>query len=99
MRSPKVRFNLGQIVSTPGALDAAERLGDVLLPMKLIGRHSQCDWGDICEEDVEVNEEALKHGDRLMSVYTVGTEKFWVITDRTPDDSYCVTTLLLPSEY
>ena len=47
----KSKFKLGQIVSTPGALEALQRNntdgGDY------IRRHAACGWGAICEEDVQ----------------------------------------------
>lgn len=47
-------------------------------------------------EDKRVNEDALRHGQRLLSAYhTRLSDKLWVITEW--DRS--VTTLLLPEEY
>ena len=61
-----------------------------------LDRHQRGNWGDVCEEDREANEQALKDGDRLLSVFhgPLGT-KFYIITEW--DRSY--TTVLLPSEY
>jgi len=59
-------------------------------------RHAYGDWGDVCDEDLESNEEALIHGSRLMSVYaSKGDVTFWIITEW--DRS--VTTVLLPEDY
>lgn len=85
-------FELGQVVSTPGAQAALTRQ-DI---EKALSRHHQGDWGDVGRHDWRANEDALTEGFRLFSVYrTEQGEKFWVITeaDRT---STCV---LLPSEY
>lgn len=85
-------FELGQVVSTPGALDALspEDIGEAL------ARHHRGDWGDVGRHDWRANEEALTEGFRLFSVYhgTSGT-KFWVITEA-DRSSTCV---LLPEEY
>lgn len=86
------KFPLGQVVSTPGALDSI----DPVEMMTAIARHHRGDWGDCCPEDWESNEEGLCDGFRLFSVYRSGRgEKFWIITEA--DRS--VTTILLPCEY
>ena len=90
----KPRFNPGQLLSTPGALDAM--MDAQQSPMNFVGRHIYGDWGDVCEEDQQTNEEALEHGLRLLSSYrTTAGVKLWVITEA--DRS--VTTILLPDEY
>ncbi|PYC25239.1 hypothetical protein DMX02_04050 [Pseudomonas jessenii] len=84
----------GALVITQGvdALMRAQRLE----PFQFFGRHIQGDWGDICDEDRGLNEEALMSGNRLMSVYNINDElKIWIITEA--DRS--VTTILLPEEY
>jgi hypothetical protein len=85
-------FELGQVVSTPGALDAltAEDIG------KALARHHRGDWGDVGRHDWRANEEALTEGFRLFSVYrSESSVKFWVITEA-DRSSTCV---LLPEEY
>ena len=98
--TPAVSFDLGPIVSTPGALEAL-RACDAD-PLQYLGRHARGDWGDLCEEDKHSNNAALQTGARLMSVYTLpdGT-KLWVITDAEIDDNHHrqATTFLLPDEY
>lgn len=59
-------------------------------------RHLHGDWGDVCESDGELNEQALRNGDRLFSVYhTSDSVKFWIITE----SDRSATTVLLPSDY
>ena len=66
------------------------------IPPEFLLRHKHGDWGDLDPEDKHVNEEALRHGQRLLSAYhTRRSDKLWVITEW--DRS--VTTLLLPEEY
>lgn len=93
------KFDLGQVVATPGALNALEESGQS--PMEFLSRHLRADWGTVCEEDKEANDQALIDGSRLLSAYltTKGT-KLWVITEA-KDDRGCrsATTLLLPEEY
>jgi hypothetical protein len=87
-------FNPGRIVATPGAMDA---LNDS--PMQaamLLDRHIAGDWGDVCEEDSRANTEALRYGNRLVSVYaTQSGARLWIITE----SDRSVTTLLTPDEY
>ena len=87
-----LRFSLGRTVMTQGAL-AALTPQDVVTA---ICRHSSCDWGDICPEDAQLNDAALKDGTRLPSAYRSSDGvPFWMITEA--DRS--VTTVLLPEEY
>jgi hypothetical protein len=93
-RNEKAKFNLGQLVATPGALEALTKTEES--PLSFIARHISGDWGDIDGEDVQENEFALNQNLRLLSVYHLkdGT-KIWIITEA--DRS--ATTILLPSEY
>lgn len=88
-----LKFNPGHIVATQGSLAFMEEHG--IIDIILLARHIHGDWGDLCEEDKQVNEEALKHGGRLMSSYKFDAGDVWIITEH--DRS--VTTFLLPSEY
>ena len=87
-----MEFPLGRICCTPGV---QQKIPESEM-WSAIQRHAFQDWGDVCEEDRLANDEALKEGDRLLSVYhsSEGT-KFWVITEW--DRS--ATTVLLPEEY
>jgi len=92
--SPKPLFALGQIVGTPGALQALEEAEQN--PLELILRHVTGDWGEMPEEDVIENERSVTRGLRIFSSYALNTgAKIWVITEW--DRS--VTTLLKPEEY
>jgi len=84
------RFPLGSIVATPAALNLGADLN------RYMHRHHCGDWGDLCDEDRQANEEALEAGERLLSCYQVGGGKrIYIITER--DRS--ATTVLLPEEY
>jgi hypothetical protein len=87
-------FSLGQIVSTPGALQALETAGHTA--SEFLVRHALGDWGDLCDEDKTANDEAVADDLRILSAYKLsdGT-KIWIITEC--DRS--ATTLLLPEEY
>lgn len=88
-----MRFPLGQVVATPGALAAVPP--DEI--QKALSRHAANDWGDLCEEDKALNDVATYNGDRIMSAYHTKETltKFWIITEA-DRSSTCV---LLPSEY
>ena len=61
----------------------------------MLARHAAGDWGECGEEDSQTNDESLRDGGRLLSVYTHQGQRIWIITewDRT------ATTILLPSDY
>ncbi|MGZ8251782.1 MAG: hypothetical protein ACXWT7_05520, partial [Methylophilaceae bacterium] len=93
-RPPKIRFNLGSVVATPGALDALDKAAtnaeDLLI------RHMNWDWGDIPPEDGEQNDFAVGLGLRILSSYTLDSNvRIWIITEADRK----VTRLLLPGEY
>jgi len=90
------KFDLGQVVATPNALEALKKAGRT--PLEFIQRHIRCDWSECEEEDRLSNEMALTDGDRILSVYAIQpeqNEKVWVITEA-DRSSTCV---LLPSDY
>ena len=88
-----VRFPIGQTVSTPGALEVLTVAG--VSPFTLLIRHQSGDWGDVPPEDAKENELSVNEGFRILSSYTIGDERLWVITEA--DRS--VTTILRPDEY
>jgi hypothetical protein len=91
---PAVYLPLGQLVSTPGALEAlakADQNG-----IEFIDRHRHGDWGEVNAEDWAANDRAILDGDRILSAYSLKDQtKVWIITEA--DRS--VTTILLPDEY
>ncbi|HEY0607767.1 MAG TPA: hypothetical protein VGD58_32935 [Herpetosiphonaceae bacterium] len=89
-----VRFNPGQVVATPGALEALET--NQQNAVYFLARHLRADWGELDEADKQANDHALITGGRLLSAYHLndGT-KLWIITEWDRSS----TCLLLPSEY
>ncbi len=88
----EVKFQLGQLVATPGAMAEVDH-DDMVEAIK---RHLSGDWGDVCEEDKAHNDQALVEGTRLLSSYKSAKGlKFWIITE----GDRSVTTVLLPDEY
>ena len=87
-------FPLGQLLATPGALAAIEQAGQS--PGVFIGRHAAGDWGEVCGDDWQLNDESLASGGRLLSAYRTGKgDRLWVITE----SDFSATTILLPDEY
>ena len=81
-------FPLGQVVATPGALSA---FADAEEPC-----HARSDWGEVCSEDAEANDEAREKGERLLSSYLLRDRtKVWIITEA-DRSSTCI---LLPEDY
>ncbi len=91
--------HLGQIVATPGALDALAATNTA--PAALLRHHLAGDWGDLDPHDRAANDTALRDGSRLLSAYTLAHGvTLWIITEAAADDGRRpATTLLLPEEY
>lgn len=89
-------FNLGKVVYTRGVASEIEKqsLSEFDI-MKVICRHNSGDWGDLCEEDKAINNDALLNNDRLLSSYKIKGIKLYVITEWDRSS----TTILLPEEY
>lgn len=94
----EAKFETGQLVLTHGVFD------DVMMDpwfSKFVGHSFEQfrsgDWGDISEEDRDLNDYAVEHGERLMGVYKDARRDkvIWIITEW--DRS--TTTILYPDEY
>lgn len=94
------KFSADALVITSGIRELMERSEKLAEKVSdCFVRHHCGDWGDLCEEDINTNEEALKNGERLFSSYEIHEDgeiiTIWIITEW--DRS--VTTILLPEEY
>lgn len=92
-------FQPGQILATPGALEALETTGQTVI--EFLSRHLAGEWGEISIEDKALNDAALQDGSRLLSSYILkdGT-KLWIISEAEDENGRRVaTTALLPDEY
>ena len=94
------RFELGMLVATPGALETCPNVH----MQKCLVRHLTGDWGCVCAEDKDANDQALTCGGRILSAYPIdprqpcegfGKNTLWIITE----GARSVTTFLLPDEY
>ena len=89
---PGPLFPLGARVITPGAMGKCSALE---ISAALVS-HQAGDWGDLAEDDKQINDKAVGSWERILSAYkTEAGIKFWVITER---DRHA-TTVLLPEDY
>jgi hypothetical protein len=93
------KFSFGQLVATPGALEALHKSSQSAA--EFVQRHVRGDWGDVCDEDRQLNDQSLADGSRILSTYRTSLgEKLWIITEAADDSGQRpATTILLPSEY
>lgn len=99
------KFETGRIVMTRGVYDKiygeaqCDDFDDEFNAFvhESLKRYLSGDWGDLCDEDKEQNEQALVDGERLMGSYEDKEHgwKIWIITEW----NRSVTTILFPSEY
>jgi hypothetical protein len=88
-----LKFDGGSLIISPPAEKLMRQHG--VDPYQLLKRHCSGDWGEQSDEDKKAWDRALEKGFSLMSVYKVGGEEVWLITDverRT-------TTFLVPEEH
>ena len=65
----------------------------------IIKRFKAQDWGALCQEDKQMNEDALKSGNgRILAAYNTSVKKVYVITDGLKTE-YEATTILFAEEY
>lgn len=95
-------FETGPVMMTPGIrelMSAGHQAIEII--QGCLDRHTEADWGDLCDEDKQLNDDALeaersgRPTDSLFSSYNTGLGKIYIITEC--DRS--VTTILLPQEY
>lgn len=90
----KPLFRLGRVVATPGALDLLTQSGQ--MPFEFLVRHQRGDWGECTPQDARRNNLSVKHGFRILSIYSASNgEKLWIITEADRSS----TCLLTPDEY
>ena len=75
-----IKFDPGQIVATPGAIEALQAAGQQ--PVEFLRRHVAGDWGNLDDEDKALNDSAILDGSHLLSAYsTAKGERIWIITE------------------
>jgi hypothetical protein len=89
-----VRFSLGRLFMTPGAIEAVEEAGQSA--QEFLSRHARLEQGELSAEDHRENLFSVDKYLRIFSAYkTAHGVKLWVITEA----NRSATTILLPSEY
>ena len=63
-----------------------------------IHRFTVDDWGDLCEDDKELNQRAKTCGGRILAAYHTSHGKVYIITDDTKANPQ-ITTVLFADEY
>ena len=91
-------FKTGTLLLTNGVSELA-RVDDAFAQFVVCSyfqRYLYCDWGEMCDEDKALNNEALKSNGRIFAAYEKkGLPKIYIITEW--DRS--ATTILFPDEY
>jgi len=89
-----VRFPLGRIYLTHGAIDALEDAGE--WAQDFVNRHAKLEQGELTDEDYKENLFSVDKPLRIFSAFrTSKGVKIWVVTEANRE----ATTILLPSEY
>ena len=94
-------FELGTVLMTAEVARMVEEDGAIGTVLDCLQRHASGDWGDLCEEDRRMNDEAIEaergggDTDRLFSAYETGIGKLYVITEWDRSS----TTVLTPEDY
>lgn len=95
-------FNMGKVVVSHTINDIMAKNNRFALEISLsLKRYSVKDWGDLSEEDKQVNEDALHYPENLylLAAYQTCKGKIYIITNRISDvlgDN--ATTICFPDE-
>lgn len=93
-----LKFHLGKLLMTCGVNHAMKNDKDYMdFIIYCLFRHMASDLGDLCDEDKELNNVAIKKGFRILSAYDYpeNGSKIFIITEA--DRSY--TTIMFAEEY
>lgn len=86
----------GRILATKGVANEMEEspvfAGEVAAAFN---RYQGKDWGELSQEDKDLNNQAVGAGERILAAYQTSKGRIWIITEW--DRS--ATTILFPSEY
>lgn len=53
-----------------------------------IGRFFNNDWGDVCDEDKEINEDAIKYYEMVVACYETSVGEIWITGESEKGQSY-----------
>ena len=94
-------FNLGQVVVAHGINNIMTKNERFALEVALcLRRFCIKDFGNLSEEDIQTNEESLKHPDDLylLGAYQTCAGKIWIITNAAETVGKNITTVLFLDE-
>jgi hypothetical protein len=94
MNAQQAKFELGQIIITPGAQAALKENGHD--PWEFLSRHQAGDWGCLSDAEKEAADELLSDGWGPCSAYKLADgQEIWIDTK----NDFSATTIILPKEY
>lgn len=95
-------FNIGKVVVTHGINEAMKENSYFAAEVNLsLRRYAVKDWGCLCDEDKQTNEEALNYPDDLylLAAYETCKGKIYIITNRISENAGDnATTVCFPDE-
>ena len=95
-------FNLGKVVCTVTLNNViTENRQFAKEVVSALQRYVNKDWGDLCEEDKQINDNALQYPDDLyiLAAYKTCKGKIYIITNRISENvGDNATTICFPSE-
>lgn len=95
-------FNLGKVVCTATINNTMQENKQFASEVRsALQRYVVKDWGDLCEEDKQTNEDALQYPDDLyiLAVYKTCKGKIYIITNRISEEAGDnATTICFPDE-
>ena len=91
-----MKFEIGKVCMTSGIDNAINENKKYYIELiNCFEKYLTGDWGDLCEQDKQANEDALINNERLLASYLTSKGKVYIITER---DRSC-TTILFANEY
>ena len=95
-------FNLGKVVCTATLNNAmSENKQFASEVMSALQKYCNKDWGDLCEEDKQINDDALQYPEDLylLAAYKTCKGKIYIITERISEYAgNNATTICFPDE-
>ena len=83
-------FNLGKVVCTATLNNAmSENKQFASEVMSALQKYCNKDWGDLCEEDKQINDDALQYPEDLylLAAYKTCKGKIYIITERISENA------------
>lgn len=92
----RVQVDIAKIAFTRSVADRiAESARFAKEVIRAMSRYRAKDWGDTCDADKQVNDEALKSGERIIAWYNTSEGRIMIVTEY----GHLQTTVLFTYEY